>query len=276
MGQLGKFTTMKANEIPSETGLDMLLYSDQGVGKTWLLGTAQDSPHGADLLIVDVDGGARTVCHSPEIEVIVPANFRQVEQICDAFIQEEHSFKTVAIDSLSEAQRMLVEEIGRTTKNPEAGLSQAEWGRIGDRIHSLIRKMRHISKSKGYNVIFTTVETLAKDERTGRKKRLPYLTPSVRSRVCLSIDTVGMLEVDYKSGTNDKNAEQEYNRVLTLENRPDTITKTRQPKPGEEFMFTPLPGRIVNPSMVDILEIINTPPTRPTVEDQEIYEVNDA
>ena len=261
MTTLGKFTTTRAIDIPTVSGLDMLLYADQGAGKTWLLGTAQESPHGANVLIADVDGGARTVCHSAGIEIIVPANFREIEQICDAFIQEDHHFKTIAIDSLSEAQRMLVEEIGRTTKNPEAGLSQAEWGRIGDRIHSLIRKMRHVSKTKGYNVIFTTVETLADDERTGRKRRYPFLTPSVRSKVCMTIDTVGLLEVDYKSGTSDKNAEQEYDRILTLENRPDTITKTRQPKPGQQFSFRPLPGRIVNPSMVDILDIVHTPPT---------------
>ena len=261
MTTLGKFTTTRAIDIPKVSGLDMILYADQGTGKTWLVGTAQESEHGANVLILDVDGGARTVCHSPSIEILIPSNFKELEQMCDAFIQEDHHFKTIAIDSLSEAQRMLVEEHSRNTKNPEAGLTQAEWGRIGDRIHSLIRKMRHLSKTKGYNVIFTTFEVLADDERTGRKKRYPSLSPSVRNKVCGSIDTVGLLEVDYKSGTHDKNSEQEYDRILTLENRPDTITKTRQPKPGEEFSFRPLPGRIVNPSMVEILDIVHTPPS---------------
>ena len=260
MSQLGKFTTKSAADIPTLEGLDMLLYADQGTGKTWLVGTAQDSPHGANVLLIDVDGGARTVSHNKGIEVIKPETFKDIEDVCTAVIQEAHHFKTVAIDSLSEAQRVLSEDLQRGSRTAAEGLTMQQWGQIGDRMHALIRRMRHVAKSKGYNVIFTAFEALSNDERTGRSKRVPALSPAVRNKVAGTIDSVALLEVDYKSvpkGATDV----EYARVLTLENRPDTITKTRQPKLGEHISFNPLPGRITNPSMVDILAIVHTPPT---------------
>src|SRR5205085_2686412 len=124
-------------ELPDIPGIDilnleetprvlrMLVYGDQGSGKTYLSGTASLVPEMCPILYLAIEGGAETLLthfdHS-KFKVVVPSvtdrngkivhrhKWEHVEAILEGFRAHGIApFKTIVIDSLSEAYELCMD-----------------------------------------------------------------------------------------------------------------------------------------------------------------------
>jgi phage nucleotide-binding protein len=232
---------MRANEVVDAWGLNMVLFGIPGAGKTALAATAQDSPYGADVLFIDVEGGTRTIADRKDITVFKPDTFSEVREmydwIVDAGESGGHSFKTIVIDTLPELQRIGLKEILSSSKNPDWPGIQ-DWGKSTEQMMAMVRAFRGLSQGHGYNIIFTAHANEQKDEVTGAVMVRPNLTPKATEMVCGAVDVVGYLSRN-PAGV----------RELRLEPTNTIMAKYRQPRSGVQ-----LPTVIQDPNLVSILE----------------------
>lgn len=254
MVKIGKFETTKAGDLSEATGLHLLLYGEQGVGKTWLVGTAADSEYGPPVLHIDVDGGADTLTDHSDIEVFHPETFSELEKFIDELTKDRMGFRTIIVDTMSYAQKLCQEHVQSQSRKGD-GLTQQDWGKVAESMTSIARKLKSMTSERGggVNVLLTAWEMLKEDERTGRSQRLPMLSPATRVNVCGTAGHIGLLEVEYKKKRGESQVGDDtsgYDRVLIMGTRPNTVTRTRQPANGRG-----VPDVIKNPTMDQIIKL---------------------
>lgn len=215
-----------------------LIYGESGVGKTSLLATAQDSERGSNLLIIDFEGGSRSISDRADISIFQPKSFAEVGELYEWLVRDEHGFKTVAIDSLTEAQRIGMGEVMRSAKNPDLPSLQ-DYGKSNEKIMKIIRSFRPLAQSRGINVLFTALQT-EKTTPAGVTTYGPALSPKAAEGVVGVVDLVGHLTVD-RTGK----------RTLNLRSTSNSVAKVRQPK-GENRRF---PDVIVDPTFGKLFDL---------------------
>jgi phage nucleotide-binding protein len=108
-------------QAPAESisWLNMMIYSEPGVGKTYFCGTAMDHKDTAPLLMIDIDGGVSTLRKRRDVDVI---QVRSVNQLIGAHRdlynaipadpkKGKFPYGTVAIDTFSELQSVDLAQI---------------------------------------------------------------------------------------------------------------------------------------------------------------------
>jgi hypothetical protein len=226
-------------------GLNMLLYGNAGVGKTTLITSAQDHSDGANVLLIDVEGGTRSVAHRTDIHVIIPTHFGQFREIFEWLANGEHPYKTIGIDSLTEAQALGLKQI----MGSRAGVETPElrdWGKSNEQIQILVRNFRTLSRIKGFNVVFTARTAEILDKATEMILRRPMLTPKAAEAVSATVDAVGYLEMNLKT------KEGQPARRLRLQGTPYIDAKVRQAPTGPI-----LPPVVEDPSLPKLLDFLN-------------------
>lgn len=121
-----------------------MFHGEPGVGKTHLLGTAQDHKQTAPLLVIDIDGGITTLRHRKDIDVI---QVRSVKQLIDAYKMlfnaipadgKQFPYGTIGIDTLSELQQLDLVEV------------MTAFSRINDKIDKDVPDQRGYGKSSSH------------------------------------------------------------------------------------------------------------------------------
>lgn len=121
--------------------LNMMIYSEPGVGKTHLIGTAQDHKLTSPVLVFDIDGGVTTLRNRPEIDVIQVRSLKQLitgyRNLFNAVPSDGKKFPygTIAIDTFSELQSL------------DLSMIMKEFAKINDKIDPDIPDMRGYGKS---------------------------------------------------------------------------------------------------------------------------------
>src|SRR5687768_12177741 len=80
-----------------------LIFAPPGNGKTFMLGTLNDDERTAPALILDFEGGAQTLV-GRDIDVARIRDWQDFEEAHDELEAPEAPWKSVGVDSLSEAQ----------------------------------------------------------------------------------------------------------------------------------------------------------------------------
>lgn len=128
----------------SITWLNMLIYGEPGVGKTHLIGTAQDHKATAPVMIIDIDGGISTLRRRKDIDVV---QVRSVAQLVHAYRTlynaipsdgKKFPYGTVAIDTLSELQSLDLAEV------------MSAFAKVNDKIDPDVPDMRGYGKSASH------------------------------------------------------------------------------------------------------------------------------
>ena len=166
--------------VPADEAIERFnieVFGDYGTGKTHLIGTAADHPQTSPVLLIDIEGGAATLRKRPEIQVVQVRTMNQMVTIhnelkkrllADDAEDDPTLPKTVAVDSLTELQRLDLAEIqaiasrDNDKEDPDIA-SQRGWGKTLAHMRQICRAYKDLP----CNVIFTALAVKNIDKGTG-------------------------------------------------------------------------------------------------------------
>jgi hypothetical protein len=89
----------------------ILIYAEQGVGKTTFCSTAQDHPAMRDVLIGDVEGGTLSIAHRDHIKRRPIRTTQDLAELAWAIARGEFpKIQTLAVDNITELQNLNLQE----------------------------------------------------------------------------------------------------------------------------------------------------------------------
>jgi hypothetical protein len=199
--------TNNLNLLEPEEGEDirvnMLIYGLTGVGKTRFLGTAQKCPFTSPVLFIDIEGGTLSVAGSG-IKIVRPQNFSEIQDIYDFLRFENTTYKSVAIDSLTEMQRklsmgdilgVLEDDASYTNLAGHVPADRYDWLSSGEQMRRNIRAFRDLAympdRERRIHVLFTALERV--DEK--RNIVCPALPGALGLEVGASVDVLGRMSI---------------------------------------------------------------------------------
>jgi phage nucleotide-binding protein len=165
--------------------LNILIYGEAGVGKTWLAGSASRVPEMRNVLYVDAEAGKATLREHPDVEIVPASRWEDYVRIYQALKAGGHSYRTVVLDSLSEILEQCKDQVMVEMKADPENESRdedipsiREWGKLQVRLLRLIRLYRDLPM----NVIF-----IAHADRVqlkgGKHKWMPLLNGKLQLKV---------------------------------------------------------------------------------------------
>jgi phage nucleotide-binding protein len=235
-----------ASKMPNNWGVCVAIYGPGGAGKSTLVASAVDSEDSSPVVMLDAEGGARSIAHLDNVDVIEMDSWAKIDRFTQKLKQDPSPpWKTVGLDNMSEYQSVSLK--GITSGAPQI----QDYGKSTLDMLRLTRDYRDMSRTKGLNVFFIAWDAPEKDDYTGILRRDVGFTPSLARQFPGIVDIVGFLEVvDAKT------------RKLTLESSPRLATKFRRSQtdiaktlPGEIWIVQQPDGRL-KPSMADIIKVL--------------------
>ena len=136
-----------------------IVYGDTGSGKTYLLGTAIEYDETFPFLLIDVEGGTKTL-RGKKVDVVRPASWKELQEIYNFFRHDNHKYKALGIDSLTELQKKyslghilgdLREEEDYTNLADTIVPTRQDWLKTGDQMRKFIRAFKGLSYLRGGN-----------------------------------------------------------------------------------------------------------------------------
>lgn len=192
-GELGGLQIQSVAD--TELNFKILIYGDSGVGKTVLAGSACVVPEMAPVLLLDIEGGTLSLRKRyPEVDAIRINTWSDLVKVYDALKAGNHEYRTVIVDSLTEAQKIGMATIMRRAvkKAEEEGTERdpdlptiGEYGKSTNQMRQLVRLFRNLPM----NVIFTCLSTRDQDKK-GNWLTRPSLTQKLSSEVAGFMDVV--------------------------------------------------------------------------------------
>jgi len=160
-------------ESPNDTEFtSAIIYGETGVGKTHLLGTVTKCKFASPCLLIDVDGGTKTL-RGVNIDVVRPTSWREIQEIYNFFRHDNTKYKSVAVDSLSELQKKysLGTILGDLMDDGESDYTdlggtivptRQDWLKTGDQMRKFIRAFKELAylkdTDKRVHVLMTCLE----------------------------------------------------------------------------------------------------------------------
>jgi len=188
--------------MPELRPLKILIHGDYGEGKSWL-GATTPPPR----LIIDAEGGSefvfgkKTVWENPndpppdmdgfDTCIVRVAKTRDLQNVFQWLQRGKHPFISVTIDSLSELQKRIVDEVAGVEQ-----LSPQDWGAVFRRGEALVRQFRDLV----YNPVrpLTCVCYLTGSIERGRAEvRVgPHVQGQLGATLPGFVDIVGLLRIE--------------------------------------------------------------------------------
>lgn len=199
---VAKSRRRRRSETEDNPYVNMLLYSEYGIGKTALAATADNVPEMRDVVLANVDYGDEVIKKTSNIDIL---DFSKYDDFNDLFyflqlhcefrdrgdieklrklesdfmkepiknIETPRQYRTVIFDTLSEMQKLLMyKQLGvdvRTTKVGETFVKPGfeEWNQVLEQLLLHVRKYR--------NMPIHSIFLAQLDEETDDKKKKYYL-----------------------------------------------------------------------------------------------------
>jgi hypothetical protein len=222
---IGSLTFERAGDQNAEAmHYKVFLWGPSGSGKSW----ASASAPGVFVLLTERNGLQSVKNSNPDARVTLCTDIAAVRQFMRAAAGDElkaHGCRTIVIDSLTEIQRLMKDEIlqqrladerkeakSKGEKEPtETTLTLADWGSLTEKMRRFMRLLRDVP----YHVVCTALENGETDESSGTAVR--YLYPSfegkkLHNEVAQYFNAVGYCFKKEKASENGE--KQVFHRVM--------------------------------------------------------------
>lgn len=217
---LGSIGGLKIRKVQKRLPwLNLLVYGDSGAGKTLLTGTAAYVEELCPMLFVDVEGGTHTLAHFDEVDDmldVIPDPDEQertlrwgdIQKIYDDLYRGRHPYKTVAIDSLTELQKLaMATNLGSGTKMQIDAIGNLpefkDWHINTEQMRRMVRAFRDLP----INTIFTALADDQLDPRTAKSEnpriiKRPSFTKKLAQEIPAFFDLVFYLYSKQRGSSN--------------------------------------------------------------------------
>lgn len=138
--------------------INAIIYGDTGSGKTTLLGTANKFKGTAPILLIDVEGGTKSL-RGKDVDVVRPLSWSEIQDIYNYLRHDNHKYRSVGVDSLSELQKKyslgaILGDLKIQQESEYANLGETivptrqDWMKTGDQMRKFIRAFKDLSYIK--------------------------------------------------------------------------------------------------------------------------------
>lgn len=185
------------------THLNMIVYGDTGVGKTYLIGTARKYAPTKNVLIVSSDEGLLTL-KGMGVKVAVVNTLSDLEEVYDNLNEGRWKFDLVGVDSLTEIQDRLSLGTIKSELTPEGNYvsfsnvrqtTQPEWGVTGEHMKRVVRSFRSLSSHPSPENRSHVIMTCHEKFHTKRRLITPDLRGAMADEVGRYVDILARLVV---------------------------------------------------------------------------------
>lgn len=143
---------VSANMRTQSPYVNALIYGVSGVGKTVLAATAPD------VLIISAEDGLLSIADR-DVATTEIKSLKDLIAVFNFLANEEHSYKSLAIDSFSEVAQVLLVEYAAVERD-----KRMAYGKMADEMLAMVRKFRSLPM----NTIFIAKQARIVDEFSGK------------------------------------------------------------------------------------------------------------
>jgi len=178
--------------------IKMLIYSDNGVGKTVFGASAMDCDVCKEVLFVNIEGGMLSIADRKTLNVWDIEEFSEIKEVLRYLQEEEHPYKAVVLDSITELQLRSLDAIvaNAMAAPPTKGKPRTDEDeiRIDDYGKNTVsmRKVLRGFRDLPMHVIMTALAVENKDE-DGVVTVSPQLTEKMANSVMGYVDIVAYM-----------------------------------------------------------------------------------
>lgn len=208
-----------------EDTANILVYGESGVGKTVFASTAP-----RPMLWLESEGGTMSIADRTGIKTVKVTGLETYRQVLYYLMTQEHDFKTVVLDSISDTSATLLREImkGVTAEDDERDEFSPEWGEWG-KLTGVMREIIRGYRDLPMNVVFTALTREDTDKLTGKVKVRPRLTPTLADEIPAFMDGVVFMYATTNKGAEVSEEEAEVTRYGLLKPTGKYVAKVRAP-----------------------------------------------
>lgn len=177
------------------------------------------------VLFIDIEGGTTSLRHSyPEVHTVRVTTWKEMQEVYNALADGEGGYRTVVLDSLTEIQKFNMYSIMNdlTQKRPDLDPDvpgMREWGKNLEQMRKYIRAFRDLDM----HTIFTALNMVDKDQKTGATTMQPMLSGKLAKEAAAFLDVVGYYYVKQIGSGED----MEFKRLLLTQKTDSQVAKDR-------------------------------------------------
>lgn len=254
--------TVQKVETGQQIRMNVLVYGLIGVGKTRLLGSAMYCEHTKPMLLVDVEGGTLSLSGS-DIDVVRPQNFSEIQELYDYLRYDNHQYRSVGIDSVTEIQRKLSmadilgtlqEDASYTNLAGHTPPQRYDWLSSGEQMRRFIRAFKDLAylpdESRRIHVFLTALEK--RDEERGIV--CPSLPGILGVEIGAAVDVLARMSVKTIEQETEDGLRVKQRRHLSLREEIDPVDETRYLAKSRTPENVSFPKEVWNPTVDKLLE----------------------
>lgn len=233
------FDLKRASEIATKAPIKALIYGDSGAGKTTLAVTAPKPL----VLLTEMQAVPSINASNPNATVLPCLTIDDLRKVIAAIRdgnKQLAEFDTLVIDSLTEAQRLIKDDILKRSRRDQ--MQMQDWGKLADGTRGLIRSLRDLP----INVVCTALMEHETEENTGKR----FVNPIFEGRktnkeIAQWFSFIGCL---YRKDTKAEDGKRIAQRHLMLDGSDTVLCKT----------IPPLDGLITDPNLTTIFNAVHS------------------
>lgn len=167
----------------SNNYLNIFIWGDPGGGKTTFSGTVE---YKAKTLILSAESGLLSLRNldGANIDYVTIDRFEKLEEVFHYLKNDKHPYQAVAMDSITEIQKVCMDKILEDEKIDKARIQ--DWGTLNSKMERLIRAFRDLPM----HFIATGLAESEVDKTTGEVRIVPLLQGKFQKSIAAYFDEV--------------------------------------------------------------------------------------